>query len=168
MCSLKEPRNYNCTLFIYKNKRKKDKHFKLFFLVFLHFGTSNYLHIEKQIYSFHFVLSSLEIQRRDIQTKYTTSFLPCLKRNDSQTFQSTTAKNFFWSFMLLLQLTLIIIFSLCDNWKTLFFYQSLSIPLGIFNTIFSCFLTEVIWKKFFFFILHKKSTKIIPKWKFPK
>ena len=57
---------------------KQNQHFELlFFMISLHFGTSNYLFtyrktsliLKNVIY---LVLSSLEIQRKVIQTKYTT------------------------------------------------------------------------------------------------
>ena len=45
--------------------------------------------------SIHLVLSSLEIQRRVIQTKYTTLFY-CLERIDSHTFKSSNYKKLFF------------------------------------------------------------------------
>ena len=89
--------------------KKHNKQFGiLFFMISLHFGTSNYLYTGKQVYffknSFHLILPFLESQRRLIQTKYAIykAFLLCLKTNDSQTLKIATAKTFSAKCMLLI------------------------------------------------------------------
>ena len=66
----------------HKSRREHNQHFKLLiFQAFLHFGTSHLLSTYRKtslilIISFHLFLSSIEIQRTVIQTKYTTGFFP--------------------------------------------------------------------------------------------
>ena len=69
--------NYFCVC--HKNRRKHNQHFELlFFMINLHFKTSDNLHRAKQFHFFnhniHLALASLEIQRTLIQAKYSESF----------------------------------------------------------------------------------------------
>ena len=105
--------------------------------------------------------SSLEVQRRLIQTKYTTGFT--LKRNDSQTFKSIAiAKNFSSVCMLLVQLASINYFYSVWQLEDNDFYKSLSLPWGSFQL--PC--SYVVWKQWFEIILyfnfhfHHTNTKV--------
>ena len=105
--------------------------------------------------------SSLEVQRRLIQTKYTTGFT--LKRNDSQTFKSIAiAKNFSSVCMLLVQLASINYFYSVWQLEDNVFYKSLSLPWGSFQL--PC--SYVVWKQWFEIILyfnfhfHHTNTKV--------
>ena len=107
--------------------------------------------------------SSLEVQRRLIQTKYTTGFT--LKRNDSQTFKSIAiAKNFSSVCMLLVQLASINYFYSVWQLEDNDFYKSLSLPWGSFQL--PC--SYVVWKQWFEIILYFNfhSTILIPKSKY--
>ena len=76
--NIRELRNYNRKLLLCP-PQKHNQHFKLlFFQAYLHFGTSNLLSTYEKasaifVVSIYLALSSLEFQRRVIQTKYTTS-----------------------------------------------------------------------------------------------
>ena len=82
-----------------KSRRKQNQHFKLlFFKDNLHFGTteqispygkSNLLPIN----SIYLVFSSRGRQRNSYRSMYTKIFLPCLKRNVSETFKTSSCKN---------------------------------------------------------------------------
>ena len=89
--------NYFCVC--HKNRQKHNQHFKLLcFKRNSHFGKSskisecrklNLLHID----SICLVVSSLEMQRRLIQTKvFFLLFSLCLKRNDLQIFKNSSCK----------------------------------------------------------------------------
>ena len=84
----------------YKNRRKHNLHFKLlFFQVYLHFGTSNEISAYSKtcllhINSIHLVLSSLDLQRRVIKIKYTTSFFTLWKETTPKPSKVATAKDF--------------------------------------------------------------------------
>ena len=68
-------------------------------MINLHFGTSDYLYIEKKclilVSRIHLVLSSLEIQRRLIQTKYVTSFVTLSEKKQLPNSQKYQLQNNF-------------------------------------------------------------------------
>ena len=93
---LKELRNYSRKLFLCPPQKyvKHNQRFKLlFFKISLHFGTSNRIFAYRKHY---LVFSSLEMLITLIQTKvYYTTFLFCLKRNNSLIYKSSSCKEFF-------------------------------------------------------------------------
>ena len=80
-----------------------NQHFDLlFFMISLHFGTSNYLSTHRKtslllINNINLVLHSLKIRRRLIQTKYTASFFTVWKETTRKPSKLATAKNIFSS-----------------------------------------------------------------------
>ena len=101
------------------------------------------------------LLFSKNVKKTHNRPKYTTNILLSLKRNDSQTFKSSSCKHFFlqrvcywynlfqWVFHIL-----------CDNWKTLFFYKSLSLLWGAFPTtkFYMHSLKQVFWRSAYFIL----------------
>ena len=88
-------------------------------------GKLNFLPIS----SIFLVFSSLEMQRRLIQTKVYYKLFYCLKRNVSQTFKSSSCKEVFLrcvhhSYNLLLRM----FFISYNNWKTLIFIKNFRYP----------------------------------------
>ena len=76
-----------------------------------------------KLYSFG--LTFLEIQRRFIQTKYTTRSLFCLKRIDSQTFKRSNCKKRFLQCLCHSYNSLLKMFFIPrDNWRALFFIKA--------------------------------------------
>ena len=108
--------------------QKHNPHFKLLiFRINLLFGISNEMSTYGNLslllmYGIYLVFSSLEIQRRLIQTKlYYHFLLLCLKRNVSQTFKSSNCNKLFAKFLCYwYSLLWWMFFILCDNWKKFF------------------------------------------------
>ena len=102
------------------------------------------------------VLSSLKIQREVMPTKYTASFLNCLKRNDSQTFKSCDCKNFFFSVYVIVTTSFNKFFYSTLWLEDIVFYQSLLIliPWRLSNRHgFVLFKTSDLKEVCFFFVL---------------
>ena len=100
---LKELRNNTRELFLCPPQKQvqHNQHFKLlFFLTYLHFGTSNFLSACRKtslILIIGFTWSNL--LQKPLEESYRPSilqmFLLCLKRNDSQTFKSSNCNKLF-------------------------------------------------------------------------
>ena len=132
--------NYFCVH--HKNKPKHNQHFKLAFQLLgfklnSHFRTSNYISACRKlnlllINSICLVVSSLEMQRglnkpKNYKAKYSDQstlqvFSLCLKRNNSQTYKSSSFEKIFLQCACyrynLLRVIFLILF---DSWKILFF-----------------------------------------------
>ena len=108
----------------YNNRRKHNQHFELpFFMINLHFTSKQLPTYRKTclllVNSIYLVSSSLEIQRRIPQIKYTTSFVTLSEKKLLQTFKNSNYKKLFLkciSCYYLLRLTFLVP---CDNWDNL-------------------------------------------------
>ena len=121
----------------------------LFFTINLQFGTLNLISAYKKlneipINSIYLVFSSLEMQRRFIQTNVYYKIISCLKRKNSQTFKSSSSKNFFSS--VLAQLTSMNV-TYFDNLKTFFFIKFHYYTEVFFNRHLVAFVEEIFFKE---------------------
>ena len=74
-------------------------------------------------------------------------FLLCLKRNDSQTFKTSSSRNLFSGVYAVVQLVSMIFFTPCDNWETLFFIKVFRYSEVFFESLCCCSLRKKFWKK---------------------
>ena len=119
----------NCFCFRHKNLRKHKEHSKLlYFKLNSHFGKSNYLQEIK--FTSHKQYLFGRLFSRHANKTYTDQstlqvFFLCIKRNDSQTFKSSSRKKLFVQCACyrhnLLQWMFLILF---DNWKSLLLQPS--------------------------------------------
>ena len=97
--------------------------------------------------------------------KYTTRFLLCLKRNDSQIFKNSSCKKpFLQSVCYWFNLLWWMFFILCDNWNTLFFIKTSPFS-EVFWTATSLLSLNKCFKRKPYSIpyLHNNRTMLIPK-----
>ena len=98
------------------------------------------------------LLFSIKVKEDSYRPKYTSSFLICPNRNDSQTFKSSSyKKNFLQYYFIDANCFYKWVFAPCDNWKMLFFL--IFCPYcEIFSTaILLLSLKQVFWKKSIFY-----------------
>ena len=144
---------------------KNNQYFEqLFFMINLHFGTSNnYLHVEKKnlrlINSIFW--SSLENEEDWYRPKYTTIFLLSLKRNNSQTFKTMVTAIKVFSIISAIGTTCFDIYSLFRMITGRHCFLKFIITLKYFATVmFLLSLTKMIWNKAKFFYLHNTNSKV--------